>query len=149
MTVGASPGGDEMVHPMRTMTPLGPPPRIIPKDGVPHRVKMTMTPERLDTLRRLALNEQVTTSRVMGGDMAASSSLDARSAALIGLVALLSVDSDAAAFRWAIDVGLAAGLDDDDVFDALLVVAPIIGTARLTSVLPHLMEALDLDVFDE
>ncbi|MFZ0013514.1 MAG: carboxymuconolactone decarboxylase family protein, partial [Acidimicrobiia bacterium] len=78
-----------------------------------------------------------------------SSSMDGRTAALMRLVALLSVDSDPATFRWAIDVGLAAGLEDGDVFDALLVVAPIIGTARLNSALPHLMEALDLDVFDE
>jgi alkylhydroperoxidase/carboxymuconolactone decarboxylase family protein YurZ len=110
---------------------------------------MTMTTEQLKTLRRLALNDQVTTNKVMGSDLTTPTSIDARAVALMRLVALLTVDSDPATFRWAIDVGVAAGVEDGEIFDALMAVAPIIGTARLNSALPHLMEALDLDVLDE
>jgi alkylhydroperoxidase/carboxymuconolactone decarboxylase family protein YurZ len=107
-----------------------------------------MRPEQVQTLRKLALNETQTTNEVMGGDLAAASSLDPRTLALVRLATLVSIDSDASTFRWAIDLAHAAGVDDTEVFDALISVAPIVVVARLTSAIPHVLAAFDLDVVD-
>lgn len=84
---------------------------------------------------------------LIGGELAGEA-VDERTAALIRLSALLSVDSDPATFRWAIEHGIAAGVDDDDIFDVIALVAPIIGVGRMNASLPHLMEALDLDLVE-
>lgn len=107
-----------------------------------------MTPDQVQLLRRLALNEREATNLVMSGSLADSLPLDARTTALIRISALLSIDSDPATFHWAAELGVAAGLDDETVFHAVLVVAPIIGVARLSCVLTHVMEAFGIDVFD-
>lgn len=107
-----------------------------------------MTPEQVETLRRLALNEPMTTNEVMGGGFAAVGSLDPRTAALVRIAALISIDSDPATFRWAMDLAQAAGVDDTEVFDTLMAVAPIVGIARLTSTIPRVLAALDLEVAD-
>ena len=75
--------------------------------------------------------------------------LDARCASLVRIAALLSVDSDPSTFEWAVDTGIATGLDDDAIFDSLLVIAPVIGVAKLTSTLPRLMAALDIDIVED
>jgi hypothetical protein len=110
---------------------------------------MNMTPDQLLLLRRLALNEREALAGVMSGEYVASFHPDEKIAALVRIAALLSVpDSDAATMQWATELGVAAGLEDEDFFHALLVVAPIIGVARLGTVLPNLMEALDLELLD-
>lgn len=107
-----------------------------------------MTPDQVQMMRRLALNEREATNLVMSGALADSLPLDTQTAALVRLAALLSLDSDPATFHWAAEQGVAAGVDDESVFHTVLVVAPIIGVARLSCVLPRLMEALGLDVID-
>jgi alkylhydroperoxidase/carboxymuconolactone decarboxylase family protein YurZ len=107
-----------------------------------------MTPDQVNLLRKLALNEREATNLVMSGSLADSLRLDAGTAALVRLAALLSVDSDPATFQWAAELAMAAGVDDDEIFHALLVVAPIIGVARMTAALPHLMAALELEVVE-
>lgn len=108
-----------------------------------------MNPNQALFLRRVALKDREALDAVMGGGGSWPTEFDARWAALVRIVALLSIDSDPTTFRWAVDLGSAAGLDDDSIFDALLVVAPIIGVARLTSTLPHLMSALDLEIIED
>lgn len=106
-----------------------------------------MTTDQIQLLRRLALNQREAVSAVMSGDLAEETT-SARAAALVRIAALLSVDSDPATFRWAVEESIAAGVEDDELYDLVVVVAPIIGMARLTSSLPQLMAALDLDVLD-
>jgi hypothetical protein len=71
-----------------------------------------------------------------------------RDAALIRVAVLLSIDSDPSTLRWAIEDGVAAGIDDAEIFDLLQVVAPIIGMGRLGAALPDLMAALDLEIVE-
>jgi alkylhydroperoxidase/carboxymuconolactone decarboxylase family protein YurZ len=106
-----------------------------------------MSPDQVGLLRRLALNDRDAVESVMGGSRS-HSSLGPATEALVKIVTLLSVDSDPATFQWAVDIGLASGLEDEDIFHALIVVAPLIGVARLTSSLPHLMEALSLELVE-
>lgn len=92
------------------------------------------------------LNDTEAVNHVMSGAPAETTKGDARTDALLRITALLSCNSDPATFQWATEIGLAAGLTDDEIFHALMFVAPIIGVARLTAVLPRLMSALDIDV---
>lgn len=113
------------------------------------RTVKTMTPDQVQLLKRLVLNDSDAVNFVMSGAPAESTVLDARTDALVRITALLSCcNSDPTTFQWATEIGLAAGLTDDELFHALMLVAPIIGVARLTSVLPHLMSALDIDILE-
>jgi hypothetical protein len=107
-----------------------------------------MTPDQVQLMRRLTLNEREATDLVMSGALANSLPLDSQTAALVRMASLLSLDSDPSTFHWAADLGVAAGVEDDSIFRVLLVVAPLIGVARLSCVLPRLMEALGLDPID-
>jgi alkylhydroperoxidase/carboxymuconolactone decarboxylase family protein YurZ len=68
--------------------------------------------------------------------------------ALLRIAALVSVAPDGTSFPWAVDLALASGVDDEQVFQALIVVAPIVGQAKISSSLPHLMDALELEVLE-
>lgn len=88
------------------------------------------------------------TREVMGGRLAEVSSLDPRTLAMIRIAVLVSITSDASTFRWAMDLAQAAGVDDSNVVDTLMSIAPIVGVARLTCAIPHVLAALDLEVVD-
>jgi alkylhydroperoxidase/carboxymuconolactone decarboxylase family protein YurZ len=105
--------------------------------------------EQAEFLRRVVLKDQQAIDIVMAGNTQDLVTLDDRCASLVRIAALLSVDSDPSTFQWAVDLGIASGLEDDSVVDALRVVAPIIGVAKLTSTLPRLMAALDVDVIED
>lgn len=108
-----------------------------------------MKPDQADLLRRVALKDKKALETVMAGHSDVLQTLDARCAALVRLAALLSVDSDPSTFEWAVDAGIASGLDDGAIFDAIFVIAPVIGMARLTSTLPRLMAALEIDIVED
>jgi alkylhydroperoxidase/carboxymuconolactone decarboxylase family protein YurZ len=107
-----------------------------------------MTPDQIQLLRRLALNDSAAVHAVMSGELQEEGSLDPRTAALVRIAILLGVDSDPATFMWAVELAVAAGVDDVDLFNTLVAAAPIIGTARLTAALPHFMAALELEVVE-
>lgn len=107
-----------------------------------------MTPEQIQLLRRLALNDSEAVHSVMSGTLGAEDALGLRTAALIRMAILLGVDSDPATFMWAAELAMAAGVDDSDLFNTLVAAAPIIGIARLTAALPHFMAALNLEVVE-
>lgn len=107
-----------------------------------------MNSDQAELLRRVALKDKEALDAVLANPEVLPG-LDARCASLVRIAALLSVDSDPSTFRWAVDLGIASGLDDDSLFDAILVVAPLIGVARLTTTLPRLMSALDIDVVED
>lgn len=108
-----------------------------------------MTPEQLQLLRKLAVNEPRALHKVMSGDVGNHGALHEPAATVVRIAALLSVNADPSTFQWAVELGIAAGVDDTDVFNTVVAVAPIIGMARLTSALPHLLRALDLEVVED
>lgn len=105
-----------------------------------------MKSDQTQLLRRVVLNDKEALDSIMTGQSQGLIALDARCAALVRIAALVSVDSDPSTFEWAVDLGIAAGLDDDAIFDAVMLIAPVIGVAKLTSTLPRLMSALDIDL---
>ncbi len=104
--------------------------------------------QREDLLRRLALNDESTVETVLGADVAdlGGSGLGARTAALLRLAALVATDSPSASYQWGVGVALAAGASEDEIVDLLLVLAPIVGVARVTAAAPELGVALGYDM---
>lgn len=107
-----------------------------------------MTPDQIQLLRRLALNEREAVNAVMSGELATDPGLDPRTSALVRIAVLLSMDADPTAVRWEVEAAIAAGVEDSEVFAALLEMAPMVGMARLTSSLPHLLAAYEIDLID-
>lgn len=107
-----------------------------------------MTPEQIQKLRRLALNDEGVTAHALSGTLDEFHRLDSRTSALVRIAALISMAPDSSSYQWAMDQAMAAGVDDEQVFSALIAIAPIVGVARLTEGLTHLMEALELEVLD-
>lgn len=108
-----------------------------------------MSPDQIQLLRRLALNESAAVNAVMSGEIAPQGAFDPRTAALVRIAILLGVDSDPSTFHWAVELAMAAGVDDADMFDTLVATAPIIGVARFNAALPHFMAALGLEIVDD
>lgn len=108
-----------------------------------------MNPDQVGLLRRLALNDPTTVRAVMSGDAPGAPRLDPRQSSLIRLAILLGSDADPSTYRWAVDLAFAAGVEDDEIISTVVLIAPIIGTARLNSSLPRLLDALDLDLIDQ
>ena len=99
-------------------------------------------------MRRLALNDESTVETVLGADVAdlGGSGLGARTTALLRLAALVATDSPSASYQWGVGVALAAGASEDEIVDLLLVLAPIVGVARVTAAAPELGVALGYDM---
>lgn len=72
--------------------------------------------------------------------------LDAKTAALACLGALVALRAPAASFRHCVDRALAAGATADDVVDTLKVVAPSVGLPGVVSAVPRLALALGYDI---
>ena len=72
--------------------------------------------------------------------------MDGRTAALIGLGALVALRAAPASYRGGVDLALAAGASVDDVVETLRVVARTVGLARVVSAAPDLAQALGYDI---
>jgi 4-carboxymuconolactone decarboxylase len=107
-----------------------------------------MTSAAEDLLRRLALNDEQAVGTALGTSVAAArpSHLDARTAALVRVAALVASESSLSSYQWAVDGALAAGATDDDIVDVVTTVAPVVGLARAASAAPSLALALGYDV---
>ena len=98
----------------------------------------------MQLVRSLALGDDDAIARVMAADLTDFGSINAPIAAIVPIVALAGVQADFASYRPVIDRAIAAGTTDEQVMQALLLAAPILGVARVTSALHHVMAALDL-----
>jgi len=72
--------------------------------------------------------------------------LDCKTRALTRVAALMATESRVSSYQWAIDAAIAYGATEEEIIDVLLVVAPIIGMARVTSAAPELVLLLGSDV---
>jgi len=107
-----------------------------------------MRPEHVELLRRLALNDQGAAEETLGAILANpdESVVDAKSHALVRVAALIAGESALPSYLWAVESALAAGASEDEIVDVLASIAPIVGSARLTSAAPHLALALGYDI---
>jgi alkylhydroperoxidase/carboxymuconolactone decarboxylase family protein YurZ len=102
-----------------------------------------------ELLRRLALNDDEAVRSAVGARPATvvpEPALDAKTAALVRLAALLSVDAATASCRATVELAYAAGATDEEMVGVLVAVAPVVGAARLVAAAPRLALAIDYDL---
>lgn len=87
----------------------------------------------LELLRRLTLSDEHVLHQLMCEQTAGRTPLDGRTSALVQLAGLVAIEADASSFQWAVDTALAAGADDSEITDLLLVIAPIVGLCRVSA----------------
>jgi alkylhydroperoxidase/carboxymuconolactone decarboxylase family protein YurZ len=103
-----------------------------------------------ELLRRFALNDEKAVCAAVGAKPSSSCDevLDAKTAALVRLAALLSVGAPTASCRVTVEMARAAGATDEEIVAVLVVVAPAVGGARVVGAAPRLALAIDYDVAD-
>jgi 4-carboxymuconolactone decarboxylase len=102
-----------------------------------------------ELLRRFALNDEKTVGAAVGGRTAAldaGHALDAKTAALVRLAALLSVGAATTSCRVGVETARANGATDEEIVGVLVAVAPAVGAARVVGAAPRLALAIDYDV---
>jgi 4-carboxymuconolactone decarboxylase len=66
--------------------------------------------------------------------------------ALIHLAALLAVGGSTTSLRWAVELALRAGAQDEEIVEVLETVAGIVGSARVVAAAPRLALAIGYDI---
>jgi 4-carboxymuconolactone decarboxylase len=65
---------------------------------------------------------------------------------LVVLAALLAVGGSTTSLRWAVELALQAGAEDEDVIEVLATVAAVMGSARVVAAAPRLALAIGYDI---
>ena len=101
-----------------------------------------------ETLRRLTMIDEgfIEGQAGLGLGLDGAPALDGRTAALLRLGAAVAIGSPATCLEWSTGQALAAGATDDEIADALLAIAPVVGLSRVVAAAPEVAIALDYDV---
>jgi len=104
-----------------------------------------------ELLRRLALNDERSVSRVLAGEpvIADGGALPPKVEALIRLAALLTVGAATTSLRPMVQLTRGLGGTEDEIVAVLVAIGPALGLARLVSAAPRLALALGYDLDDE
>lgn len=103
-----------------------------------------LTPQLLELLRRLTLNDELTVGKALRGSATATPLLDAKTLALVRLAALAAREAETPSYQAAVDIARAAGIEDPEVIETLLCIAPLIGNARTDAAFVPLTELIRL-----
>ncbi|HXZ77427.1 MAG TPA: carboxymuconolactone decarboxylase family protein [Streptosporangiaceae bacterium] len=82
----------------------------------------------------------------LGLDMAQSSTLDPKTAALLQVGACVAIGSSAVCLEWSAGRALAAGASEDEIAEVLLAIAPVAGLGRVVTAAPEVATALEYDI---
>ena len=99
-----------------------------------------------ETLRRLAIFDEGFVEAGFGLDLAGTSALDPKMAALLQLGVSVAIGSSEVCLEWSAARALAAGASKDEIADVLLAIAPLAGMGRVVSASPGVATALDYDI---
>jgi alkylhydroperoxidase/carboxymuconolactone decarboxylase family protein YurZ len=101
-----------------------------------------------ETLRKLAMIDEsfVEDEAGLRLDLATTSALDPRTAALLQVGASVVMGLPGVSLEWSAARALAAGASKDQIADVLLAIAPVAGLNRVAAAAPHLGTALGYDV---
>lgn len=72
--------------------------------------------------------------------------LPAETLSLVHLAALLASGGSTTSLRWAVELALQAGAEDDEIVEVLVTVAAIVGSARVVAAAPRLALAIGYDI---
>jgi alkylhydroperoxidase family enzyme len=73
-------------------------------------------------------------------------SLPPETCALVQLAALLTAGGSTTSLRWAVELALQSGADDDEIVEVLVATAAIVGAARVVAAAPRLALAIGYDI---
>ena len=109
---------------------------------------MSQTARYQETLRRLAMIDEgfVEDEAGLGLDLARTSTLEPKTAALLQLGILVASGSSAVCLEWSTARALAAGATEDEIAGVLPAIAPVIGLGRVVCAAPDMATALGYDV---
>jgi AhpD family alkylhydroperoxidase len=101
-----------------------------------------------ETLRKLAMIDEafVEGQAGLGLGLTGTPALDPKTTALIQLGASVGIGSPGVCLEWSTTRALAAGATDEEIADALLVIAPVAGLGRVVAAAPDVATALGYDI---
>ena len=101
-----------------------------------------------EILRGLAMIDEgfVEDEAGLGLSLAGKPALDAKTAALLQFGASVALGLAPVCQEWSAGRALAAGASEDEIADALLVIAPVAGLGRVVCAAPDVAAALGYDV---
>jgi alkylhydroperoxidase/carboxymuconolactone decarboxylase family protein YurZ len=96
-------------------------------------------------LRRVTLNDEAALRDVMAGRLPAGSSLDDKTRSLVMIAGLIALDAKTTSLHAAVDNAFVSGASDEEILEVVLAVAPVVGSSRISAMLPRIQTALDRD----
>ena len=101
-----------------------------------------------ETLRRLAMIDEgfVEDQAGLGMGLAGTPALPPKTVALLQLGASVASGAPPICAAWSTGRALAAGATDEEIADALLVIAPVTGLGRVVCAVPDVAAALGYDI---
>jgi 4-carboxymuconolactone decarboxylase len=101
-----------------------------------------------ETLRKLSMiDERFAKGQAgLGLGLTGTQALDAKTAALLRLGAVVAIGSPGVCLEWSTGRALAAGATEDEIADVLVAVAPVAGLSRVVAAAPEVAMALDYDI---
>jgi alkylhydroperoxidase/carboxymuconolactone decarboxylase family protein YurZ len=108
--------------------------------------RMNQAPRYQETLRRLAIFDEDLVTAGFGLDLARTSVLDLKTAALLQPGVSVAIRSSAVYLEWSAARALAAGATKDEIADVLLAIAPVARLGRVVSAAPQVATALEYDI---
>jgi 4-carboxymuconolactone decarboxylase len=110
--------------------------------------RMSQTVRYQETLRRLAMIDEsfVEDHARLGMGLAGTPALHPKTAALLQLCASVATGAPPVCVGWSTARALAAGATDEEIADALLVIAPVTGLGRVVCAAPDVAAALGYDI---
>jgi alkylhydroperoxidase/carboxymuconolactone decarboxylase family protein YurZ len=109
---------------------------------------MSQTVRFQETLRRLAMIDEGFVEDQAGLRMgpARTAALHPKTAALLQLGASVAMGAPPICVGWSTGRALAAGATDEEITDALLAIAPVVGLGRVVCAAPDVAAALGYDI---
>ena len=109
---------------------------------------MTDEPQSARLFRRLALSDEGALGAIVPNENTdlADCELSDKTRALVRLAALIAIEAASPSYQWAVILGRAAGVSDDEVAGVVISVAPIVGMARVASAASALGSALGYEL---
>lgn len=105
-------------------------------------------------LRRLASGDETSLRSILAasppgswpGPGAPARALSPATSTLVHLAALLTAGGSTTSLRWAVELALEAGAEDDDIVGVLAAVGGVVGSARVVLLAPRLALAIGYDI---
>lgn len=96
-----------------------------------------MPTEHAELLRRMAISDERTLSRVLGSSDE-SDTLDQRTTTLVRIAALIASNAGESSYDAAIDAAHLAGAEDEEILGVATAIGPIIGAVKADAAVPTL-----------